>query len=188
MKTTEKNLIKLLLLISIIALFNGCVAKRANGTYKSTYSYHPYIKRNMGNRFFQPIQQSRQYNPNNSIQRLTKLALSQMGKEYKWGATGPYTFDCSGFTKFVYSQNKVTLPRVSKEQAKIGQFVSRQNLKKGDLVFFSTSKSSEVGHVGIYLGGDQFIHASSSKHRVVISSINSNYYSNHFKWGRRYFR
>jgi cell wall-associated NlpC family hydrolase len=111
-----------------------------------------------------------------------------MGKDYVWGADGPYNFDCSGFTKFVYSQNGIKLPRVSKEQAQIGQFVSRNNLRRGDLVFFSTSRHSEVGHAGIYLGRGEFIHASSAKDRVVISSIYSNYYSKHFKWGRRVVR
>ena len=196
MKITEKNLIKLLLLISLITLFNGCVAKRADGTYQSTHSYHPYNRNSakstyqtkQPNKFFRPVRQNRQYTQSHSIERLTRLAMSQMGKDYQWGANGPYNFDCSGFTKFVYSKNGVTLPRVSREQAKIGRFVPRQNLKRGDLVFFSTSKSSEVGHTGIYLGGGKFIHASSSKDRVVISSLDSNYYSKHFKWGRRHLR
>ena len=210
MKTTEKNLIKLLILISLIALFNGCAAKRADGTYQNTYSYHPYNKKGLGkriyqtrpaDRFLEPIRQNqraysqtravpqnRGYSESQAIQQITRLALAQMGKDYVWGANGPYNFDCSGFTKFVYSKNGIELPRVSKEQAQIGQFVPRTNLRKGDLVFFSTSTNSEVGHAGIYLGRGEFIHASSAKDRVVISSINSNYYSKHFKWGRRVVR
>jgi len=123
---------------------------------------------------------------NNKIEDITKIALSQMGKTYVWGATGPFTFDCSGFTQFVYEQNGIELPRVSKDQAQEGRFVDKNHLKRGDLIFFSSSKSDEVHHVGIYLGNSKFVHASSAKKRVTISSLDEKYYREHFKWGRRY--
>jgi cell wall-associated NlpC family hydrolase len=119
------------------------------------------------------------------VENIAKVALSQMGKTYSWGATGPFEFDCSGFTQFVYKQNGISLPRVSKDQAQEGEFIERENLKRGDLIFFSSSKSDDVHHVGIYLGDNRFIHASSAKKRVTISNLNENYYTKHFKWGRR---
>jgi cell wall-associated NlpC family hydrolase len=125
---------------------------------------------------------SNQINP---IDRITQVALSQMGKTYSWGATGPFKFDCSGFTQFVYEQNGIELPRVSREQAKEGEYIDRDSLRKGDLIFFSSSKSDDVHHVGIYLGNGKFVHASSAKKRVTISSLNEKYYKKHFKWGRR---
>jgi cell wall-associated NlpC family hydrolase len=124
----------------------------------------------------------------NKIENITKIALSQMGKTYVWGATGPFTFDCSGFTQFVYEQNGIELPRVSKNQAQVGEFIDKNRLKKGDLVFFSSSKSDEVHHVGIYLGGSKFVHASSAKKRVTVSSLDEKYYKKHFKWGRRFIK
>jgi len=125
---------------------------------------------------------------NNKINNITQMALSQLGKSYVWGATGPFKFDCSGFTQFVYEQNGIELPRVSKDQAKYGQFVDRNHLKRGDLIFFSSSKSDDVHHVGIYLGNGKFIHASSAKKQVTISNLNQKYYREHFKWGRRYIK
>jgi len=116
---------------------------------------------------------------------IIQAAKSHLGQPYKWGATGPYTFDCSGFTQTVFAQFNIYLPRISHEQAQVGQLVSRYQLRRGDLVFFSCKTGTTVRHVGIYLGNGKFIHASSAQHRVVISSINSRYYGSHFKWGRR---
>jgi cell wall-associated NlpC family hydrolase len=143
------------------------------------------------NRFFrepQNIKKNIEINQKNIIDNITRVALSQMGKTYVWGATGPFNFDCSGFTQFVYEQNGIEIPRISREQAQEGEFIDREHLKRGDLIFFSSSKSDEVHHVGIYLDNDNFIHASSAKKRVTISNLNEKYYSKHFKWGRRFVR
>ena len=114
-------------------------------------------------------------------------AKKQLGKRYVWGATGPRTFDCSGFTRYVCKKNGVCLPRTSINQSKVGKRVSRKNLKVGDLVFFDTSKRRRgyVNHVGIYLGNNKFIHASSAKKKVVITSLEKPFYKAHFKWGSR---
>ena len=164
-----KNFIKLLPILSSILIINGCVQKQADGTYPNTYSYHPYNQ-----------------NPSSSIKEIEKIAMEQIGKKYKWGANGPEQFDCSGFTKFVYAKQGIPLPRISKEQAKVGQLIRFNNLKKGDLLFFDSKRSSTVSHTGIYLGDNKFIHASSTKHSVVISRIDTSYYKEHFKWGRRF--
>ena len=114
-------------------------------------------------------------------------AKKQLGKRYVYGATGPRTFDCSGFTSYVCKKNGVCLPRTSINQSKVGKRVSRKNLKAGDLIFFDTSKRHRgyVNHVGIYLGNNKFIHASSAKRKVVITSLEKPFYKSRFKWGSR---
>ncbi len=115
-------------------------------------------------------------------------AKKHLGKDYVWGAEGPNTFDCSGFTQYVFKKSAgVSIPRVSRDQAKFGQLVSRNNLQKGDLIFFDTDGSTNngyVSHVGIYMGNGEFIHASSSADEVVISKF-SGYYSERFVNARR---
>ncbi len=117
-----------------------------------------------------------------------RIAKRYLGRRYVWGAVGPSTFDCSGFTQYVMRKSKgVRLPRVSRKQAYYGKYVSRRHLRPGDLIFFDTSRRRRgyVNHVGIYIGNNKFIHASSGKHRVVITSLNRPFYSSRFKWGRR---
>ncbi len=111
-----------------------------------------------------------------------------LGVRYRWGATGNGGFDCSGFTQYVMRHAKGRLiPRVSRRQAYYGKYVSRRNLRPGDLIFFDTSRRRRgyVNHVGIYIGNGKFIHASSGKHRVVITSLNKPFYRSRFMWGRR---
>lgn len=91
-------------------------------------------------------------------------AKKYIGVPYQWGGDSPATgFDCSGFVQYVFAQNGITLPRISAEQFKVGTPVELNNLKPGDLIFFSFAKNGAVDHVGIYIGDNQFINASSSK-------------------------
>ncbi|MBU1669446.1 C40 family peptidase [bacterium] len=121
--------------------------------------------------------------------KIESYAKKFLGHKYVWGATGPKTFDCSGFTQKIYRKTAgINLPRVSKEQAQVGTYVKYNRLKQGDMVFFDTSKehTGEVNHVGIYLGKNNFIHASSGKKAVVITNFNKKkFYKNRFLWGRR---
>ncbi len=115
-------------------------------------------------------------------------AKELLGHKYVWGATGPVNYDCSGFTRKVFGDVGIHLPRVSRDQAKKGQLVSFSELKKGDLVFFATKRRhpNRVTHVGIYLGNGNFIHASSGAKKVVVFNFNEHlYYKRHFLWGRR---
>jgi LysM repeat protein len=117
-----------------------------------------------------------------------RTAKRYLGRRYVWGAEGPSSFDCSGFTQYVMRKSKgVKLPRVSRKQAYYGKYVTRSQLRPGDLIFFDTSRRRRgyVNHVGIYIGNGKFIHASSARHRVVITSLNSPFYRARFKWGRR---
>lgn len=122
------------------------------------------------------------------VESMIATAKSKLGCRYVWGATGPSTFDCSGFVLTCLKSVGVSAPRTSASMSSVSSWdkISKANLQRGDLVFFSSS-SAYVGHVGIYLGGGQFIHASSGSHKVTISDINSSYYARNFKFGRRVF-
>lgn len=123
-----------------------------------------------------------------SADKIIQYAKSLLGKKYVWADEGPNTFDCSGFTWYVYKNiTKIYLPRSSKEQGAYGTYINKENLQPGDLVFFDTVgvKDNVISHVGIYMGNNQFIHASSGQGKVVISQLDSNYYSKAFVNGRR---
>nr|WP_269205670.1 C40 family peptidase [Clostridium botulinum] len=94
-------------------------------------------------------------------------ASSFQGAPYLWGATGPNSFDCSGFTSYVYAHFGVGIPRTSGAQSGFGTSVSRDSLQPGDLVFFG----SPVHHVGIYVGNGCYIHAPKTGDVVKISSL-----------------
>ncbi|HHD82165.1 MAG TPA: peptidoglycan endopeptidase [Campylobacterales bacterium] len=122
------------------------------------------------------------------VQQIESRAKSFLGTPYVWGATGPNKFDCSGFTQWVYRDAGINIPRVSKNQARVGEFIKYQNLQPGDMVFFDTKKkrTGMVNHVGIYLGNGNFIHASSKGKGVVIYNFNQKtFYKKRFLWGRR---
>lgn len=127
--------------------------------------------------------QSIKYHKKNPALSIEKMAKAKLGKRYKWGGNGPYAYDCSGFTKEVFAENGIKIPRLSKKQARVGKKVSISHLRKGDLIFFDDKKSSHVSHVGIYLGHGKFIHASHFHKRIVISKLRE--YRRFFKWGRR---
>lgn len=118
------------------------------------------------------------------IESAIETAYSMLGHPYVFGTSGSETFDCSGFTRFCYELRD--LPHSAKEQGYNGDRIERNDLTRGDLVFFDTVKDDDLcDHVGIYLGNNEFIHASSGKGEVTVSNINSKYYSQHFSWGRR---
>ena len=115
-------------------------------------------------------------------------AKSLLGKPYVWGAEGPNSFDCSGFTYYVFKNSAgITLPRTSSAQSKYGKSVSKSNLKAGDLIFFDTvgPNNGAVTHVGLYIGNGQFIHAASGQGKVVINNLNSSYYVKAYVNARR---
>jgi cell wall-associated NlpC family hydrolase len=120
-------------------------------------------------------------------QRIIELAKKELGKRYVWGATGKNAFDCSGLTSYVCKLNGIKLPRRAIEQSKVGLYVPRDQLQPGDLVFFDTSKQRRgyVNHVGIYIGNGKFIHASSAKKKVIITSLDKPFYKSRYKGARR---
>ena len=124
------------------------------------------------------------------VDKIISLAKEQLGKSYVYATHGPSTFDCSGLTLYVYQQVAgISLGRSAQSQGYNENFTkieSISDLKKGDLVFFNTEDDNDLtDHVGIYLGSGQFIHASSARGEVMISSLSSGYYNRVFAWGRR---
>lgn len=98
------------------------------------------------------------------VDSIIATAKQYLGVKYQWGGTTPQTgFDCSGYVSYVFAQNGISLPRVSRDQYTVGTKVAFADLQRGDLVFFSFASDGIVSHVGIYLGEGQFINASSSK-------------------------
>ncbi|APW65373.1 hypothetical protein LPB137_05690 [Poseidonibacter parvus] len=119
----------------------------------------------------------------NSNDALLSLAKSKLGSPYVYAKTGPNSFDCSGFVYYVFNKNNIQVPRTSIAQSKIGRKITRDKIKRGDLVFFDTSLKGHVNHSGIYLGNGKFIHASSGRaNSVTISNIDG-WYKDKFKWG-----
>lgn len=127
-------------------------------------------------------------------QSIVSYAKSHLGDYYIWGASGPNTFDCSGFTSYVYKHFGYNIPRTSKAQSTAGKYVSKANLKPGDLVFFY----KPVSHVGIYIGNGEFINAGGGDSsctsiaiakkrnaKVKINTLSSGYYSLHYNTARR---
>ena len=122
-------------------------------------------------------------NPN--MDKAIKLLKEQVGKPYVWGANGPDSFDCSGLVRYIYKKALgKDIPRVSEDQSKVGQAVSREDLQPGDLVFFDTMDKGKVSHVGMYIGNNEFIHAANSK-KGVIESTRTGYYDKKFINARR---
>jgi cell wall-associated NlpC family hydrolase len=102
---------------------------------------------------------------------IVALALAQIGARYIFGGTSPEGgFDCSGLVRYVLSQVDLSLPRTARQQALIGSPVDRDQLKPGDLLTFGSADS--ISHVGIYIGGGKFVHASSVAGRVIVSPLN----------------
>lgn len=117
------------------------------------------------------------------IDDLLREAATHIGKKYVWGSKGPSTFDCSGFSGYVFRQFGYTIGACSKDQYKIGKHVDKRNARKGDLIFFTSRRSgANVGHVGIVwdvdreTGDIKFIHAS-TKRGVIISELEGYYVS-----------
>ena len=126
-----------------------------------------------------------------TVNKVIALAKAQSGKPYVYGTTGPNSFDCSGFTYYVFKNAAgITLKRTSESQGYDSSYTkisAISNLKVGDLVFFNTNSDDAdlCDHVGIYLGSGSFIHASSAGGKVITSSLNSGYYNRTYSWGRR---
>lgn len=115
---------------------------------------------------------------------LSGTALSLRGAPYRNGGVDPNGFDCSGFVRYVYQQHGVAMPREVREQFRVGRNVDRGRLEPGDLVFFSTVAPG-ASHVGIVIGGDQFIHAPSQRGVVRVENLSSQYWSTRYIGAKR---
>lgn len=118
--------------------------------------------------------------------KIIDTAEDQLGVRYRWGGTSRSGFDCSGFVQWVFARHGIRLPRTSASQATVGTAVRRSDLKVGDLVFFRTTRSGRISHVGIYIGNNRFIHASSGRSmRVRTNSLGESYYNSRYAGARR---
>lgn len=130
----------------------------------------------------------RNYSRDNLKDKIIRTADSLIGVPYRWGGESVEEgFDCSGFTMTVYQLNGLDLPRSSRAQWNAGVSVSRSKLEKGNLVFFRTTSSRKISHVGIYDGNGRFIHAPGKGKKVRRSSLNNRYYKNRYAGAKTYF-
>lgn len=116
--------------------------------------------------------------------KLEKLIPEEMGKPYQWGGTGPDSYDCSGLVYSLYGELGISLPRVARDQAKVGAYVSKEDLTYGDLVFFSRD-GVNISHVGIYVGNGEFVHAPQTGDVVRKTTLLSGYYERTYNTARR---
>jgi len=130
----------------------------------------------------------RNYSKAHLIDNILRTADSFIGVPYRWGGESVEEgFDCSGFTMTVYQLNGLDLPRSSRAQWNAGVSVDRGALEKGNLVFFRTTSSRKISHVGIYDGNGRFIHAPGKGKRVRRSSLNNRYYKRRYAGAKTYF-
>ena len=115
------------------------------------------------------------------------LAVDQLGKPYRYGGAGPDDFDASGLLYYCYGQLGISVPRSTSEQAKFGQTISREELKPGDAIFLWSSNPGQPESVAIYVGNSVAIASFNDKRPVFEFNIESNYYSEHFVYAKRFY-
>ena len=115
---------------------------------------------------------------------ISSTALALRGTPYRDGGVDPNGFDCSGFVKYVFEQHGVAMPRDTRRQFEVGEDVDPAALAPGDLVFFETVAPG-ASHVGIAVGGDQFVHAPNSTGVVRVEQLSSQYWSRRFVGAKR---
>jgi len=135
-----------------------------------------------------PVYKADKYGKDYFRDQIVRTAESFVGVKYKYGGRAPNTgFDCSGLTMAVYQLNGLRLPRTSVQQYTYGKLISKNELKKGDLVFFATSGGDNVSHVGVYIGDNQFIHAPSEGKSITTESLSSRYYKKRYVGAKTYY-
>ena len=115
---------------------------------------------------------------------LLRTALGMRGVPYRSGGSDPRGFDCSGFVQWVFARNGVRLPREVREQYDAGRKIDLRDVKPGDLLFFETV-SRGASHVGLAIGGDQFVHAPSTSGVVRVEKFTATYWKTRFVGARR---
>ena len=115
---------------------------------------------------------------------ISATALALRGVPYRNGGADPSGFDCSGLVKYVFEQHGVAMPREARRQFDIGSDIDTSSLEPGDLVFFTTVAPG-ASHVGIVVGGDQFVHAPASNGVVRVEHLGTEYWRNRFIGARR---
>lgn len=120
-------------------------------------------------------------------EEVVEYAKQFLGCRYVYGGSGPSVFDCSGFTMYVYSHFGYYMGHSAVTQAYVGTYVPRSQLQPGDLIIINNESNTSIGHVGMYVGGGNFIHASSGSGKIVISPLSNAYYNARYVTARRIF-
>lgn len=116
-----------------------------------------------------------------------KIAMAQIGKPYQYGSAGPDAFDTSGLAQYCYQQCGISIPRSNSALASHGYIVDKESVLPGDAVFFWSSKPGTAEYLGIYIGNGMVVAALNSSKPVVQFDMNSNYYTEHFVFARRFY-
>ena len=119
------------------------------------------------------------WNSPDEVQLFVKVATGFIGAPYRFGGSSLKGIDCSSFVQKIYKIFDITLPRNAREQSKVGISVTREKLTEGDLIFFHTNRS--LGHVGIYIGNNEFVHASSRGKVIRVDNLDTPYYQKRFQ-------
>lgn len=164
-----RNFLHFFLMLFVFFIFEGC-------SLKSTRSYSQNVDKIFPMKSAFKARENRNYE---KVYEALKLQYKNWkGVKYKYGGSSKSGVDCSAFVQRTFKDRlNIGLPRTTALQSSIGENVLRENLKMGDLVFFKTGY--KVRHVGIYLEGGKFLHAS-TKRGVTISRLDNSYYSKHF--------
>jgi murein DD-endopeptidase len=131
-----------------------------------------------------PIKEVRGYTPAIGL-KATHTALSMVGRPYKYRGDSPSGFDCSGLVRYSYLTAGLDVPHGTKALRSVTRLVGTGGMQKGDLLFFD-ERGGRYSHVGIYIGGNQFVHAPSSGKKVRKNSLGDPYWKKHFREARRF--
>ena len=132
------------------------------------------------------VKENNQIDSMSKVDKIILLAKSKLGSSYEPTKAGPDHFDCSGFVYYIFTTNGISIPRTSLDQSESGKKLTREELARGDILFFDTYERNHINHSGIYLGDGKFIHSSSGKaYGVIISELDKGFYLDKFRWGVR---
>ncbi len=170
--------------LRVLGVYGGWY--KVQGTGVDGYVHSDYFALNGGVSDNFSVTASSSFDGETSVsgQIIVNTAMKYIGTPYVWGGTSEKGFDCSGLVYYVYNECGYSINRTAASIYENGTYVEKPELKAGDAVCFSTS-SSYIGHVGIYIGDGQFIHASSGSGSVIISELSSDYYTRNYVGARR---
>lgn len=182
-----KNTMKKGSVVGIIKAYNNGWTKVKLSNSSTGYVFSDYMKTYSGDSGDIKVtytKTSTTSTSNKKIDTVISTLKAQVGKPYVYGAAGPNSFDCSGLTYYCYKKAGIYLNRGSRDQASNGKYVSKSNLKPGDLIFFN-SGTNTIRHVGMYVGNNKFIHSPSPGKTVRYESLSTSYYVKGYVTARR---
>ena len=172
---------KIVFCLMLIALSFSCAAHKQIDHAQHVPPPQPEPNVQDTDRHFPPVQLSQQR------EIIAHYAIQSIGIPYKWGGQSPETgFDCSGLASYTYKKAGIVIPRTTKAQLASGQFVEKNKLLIGDLVFFKGTQKKDGLHVGIYLGDGVLIHAPGKGSHVSFEELNNPYFKKYYIGSRQY--